>query len=90
MKIEEVKSGKCYNCDFVVTTALDTMGRPWPNLSDTPYGSKGEYKSTGQLIARDLNSRLVEIKDYKSAKTFVVEFDSLSNITEDEMQPETA
>ena len=81
-KIEDIIPGKSYGCKFKVTTMLDTMGRPAPNLSDVPLKGPGEYKGFGVIQVRDTASRLVELYDTGCRKTFRVDFDSLWDIDE--------
>jgi len=78
--ILDVEPGKSYGCYFRVETMLDTMGRPAPNLSDVPLKGPGTYESFGILVERDVNSRLVRVKDESSRKTFTVSFDDLWDI----------
>lgn len=80
MNIEDITPGKSYGCKFKVTTMLDTMGRPAPNLSDVPLKGPGEYEGFGILQKRDLESRLVELYDEKSKKLFRVSFDDIWDI----------
>jgi hypothetical protein len=80
MKIEDIEVGKSYGCKFKVTTMLDTMGRPAPNLSDVPLKGPGEYEGFGVIQVRDLKSRLVELYDTTARKTFRVDFDNIWDI----------
>lgn len=82
LKIEDIQPGKSYGCKFKVTTMLDNLGRPAPNLSDVPLKGPGEYEGFGVIKVRDLKSRLVELYDTKCRKTFRVEFDNLWDIDE--------
>jgi hypothetical protein len=82
LKIEDIQPGKSYGCKFKVTTMLDNLGRPAPNLSDVPLKGPGEYEGFGVIQVRDLKSRLVELYDTKCRKTFRVEFDNLWDIDE--------
>ena len=82
MKIEDIEVGKSYGCKFKVTTMLDTMGRPAPNLSDTPLKGPGEYEGFGVIQVRDLKSRLVELYDTTARKTFRVDFDNIWDVDE--------
>ena len=82
MKIEDIEVGKSYGCKFKVTTMLDDLGRPAPNLSDVPIKGPGEYEGFGVIQVRDLKSRLVELYDTTARKTFRVEFDKLWDIDE--------
>jgi len=88
-KIEDIKIGKSYGCKFKVTTMLDTMGRPAPNLSDVPLKGPGEYEGFGVIQVRDLQSKLVELYDTKARKTFRVEFDSIWDIDDVEYVEDT-
>jgi hypothetical protein len=83
VKPEEIVAGNQYRCDFVVADIpIDQWGRPGGMLSnaDVPIARVGEYKSSGYIVARDVNTRLFEVQDYKTEKKFVVEFDNASNI----------
>ena len=80
MKIEDIEVGKSYGCKFKVTTMLDTMGRPAPNLSDVPLKGPGKYEGFGVIQVRDLKSRLVELYDTTARKTFRVDFDNIWDI----------
>jgi hypothetical protein len=81
MTIEEVQTGKSYACKFKVETMLDNLGR-LPGLSDTPLAGPGLYESLGVLMQRDIEKRLVKLKDEKSSKEFVVSFDDIWDIDE--------
>ena len=80
IKIENIVPGKSYAAKFKVQTMLDTLDRPAPNLSDEPLKGVGEYQSLGILIARDMDKRLVELKDEKTGKQFVVGFDDIWDV----------
>lgn len=82
MKIEDIEVGKSYGCKFKVTTMLDEMGRPAPNLSDVPLKGPGEYEGFGVIQVRDLKSRLVELYDTTARKTFRVDFDNIWDVDE--------
>ena len=82
MKIEDVEVGRSYGCKFKVTTMLDSMGRPAPNLSDVPLKGPGEYKGFGVIQVRDLKSRMIELYDTKARKQFVVSFDDIWDVDE--------
>ena len=88
-KIEDIEIGKSYGCKFKVTTMLDTMGRPAPNLSDVPLKGPGEYEGFGVIQIRDLQSKLVELYDTKARKTFRVDFDSIWDIDDVEYVEDT-
>ena len=81
-KIEDITPGKSYGCKFKVTTMLDTMGRPAPNLSDVPLKGPGEYEGFGVIQIRDMDSRLVELYDTGSRKSFRVSFDDIWDVDE--------
>ena len=78
--IEDVTPGQSYACKFKVRTLLDTLGRPAPNLSDQPLAGEGNYEGFGFLMQRDMDQRLVKLKDDKSNKEFVVSFDDIWDI----------
>lgn len=78
--ILEVVPGNSYACKFRVETMLDTLGNPVPNLSDVPLKGPGIYEGLGILMQRDLDQRLVKLKDEKSKKEFVVSFDDIWDI----------
>lgn len=80
IKIEDIVPGKSYAAKFKVQTMCDTFGRPAPNLSDTPLAGVKEYQGLGILQARDMDQRLVQLKDERSGKEFVVPFDDLWDI----------
>jgi hypothetical protein len=58
------------------------MGRPAPNLSDVPLKGPGEYEGFGVIQIRDTNSRMVELYDTSSRKTFTVSFDDIWDVDE--------
>ena len=72
--IRDITPGESYACRFRVTTMLDTLGRPAPNLSDVPLKGPGVYEGFGVLYTRDTEQELVELKDETSGKMFVVPF----------------
>lgn len=78
--IEDITPGNSYACKFKVRTMLDTLGRPAPNLSDTPLAGEGMYEGIGVLMQRDSDQRLVKLQDEKSKKEFVVSFDDIWDI----------
>jgi hypothetical protein len=80
--IKDIVPGNSYACKFKVETMLDAMGRPAPNLSDVPLKGPGMYESIGVLMQRDMDQRLVKLKDDKSSKEFVVSFDNIWDIDE--------
>ena len=80
LKMEEIETGKSYACKFRVTTMLDTLGRPAPNLSDTPLAGPGEYESLGGIKIRDVEQKLVELEDTKTQKSFIVSWDNCWDI----------
>lgn len=77
---DDIPVGESYACRFRVTTMLDTLGRPAPNLSDTPLKGPGEYESLGIITTRDKETRLLRLEDTKSRKTFVVSYDDVWDI----------
>jgi hypothetical protein len=79
--IENIIPGNSYACKFRVETMLDTFGRI-PGLSDTPLKGIGTYEGIGILMQRDVEQRLVKLKDEKSSKEFVVGFDDIWEIDE--------
>ena len=86
MNIEDIIPGKSYACKFRVETMLDTLGRPAPNLSDQPLAGMKMYEGIGVLMQRDLDQRLVKLKDEKSSKEFVCSFDDIWDIDEVEWE----
>ena len=84
--IEDITPGETYACKFRVTVMLDELGRPAPNLSDTPLKGEGEYEGVGVLMQRDLQSRLVRLHDDASKRDFVVSFDDIWDIDTVEWQ----
>lgn len=78
--IREIEVGKSYACKFKVKTMLDTLGRPAPNLSDTPLAGVKDYEGLGILMARDMDQELVQLKDEKSGKEFVVPFSDIWDV----------
>jgi hypothetical protein len=53
------------------------------SMADLPVNRVDDYTSTGYIVARDTEQRLVEVQDDKSNRKFVVEYDNLENIVED-------
>lgn len=82
IKIEDVIPGKSYGCKFKVTTMLDDLGRPAPNLSDVPLKGPGEYEGFGVIQIKDTDSRLVELYDTGCRKSFRVSFDDIWDVDE--------
>ena len=80
INIEDVKEGESYACKFKVEVMLDMNDNPHPNLSDTPLKGPGVYESLGIITIRDTKSRLVELQDEKTKKTFVVPFADIWDI----------
>lgn len=72
--IRDITPGESYACKFRVTTMLDVLGRPAPNLSDQPLRGMGEYEGFGVLHTRDTAQELVEVEDQKSGRLFVVAY----------------
>lgn len=90
MDILNITPGKSYTCTFTLNNIpLDSFGRPggMMSLADLPINKYGDYTSTGDLVARDCETQLVEVQDHKSdgkSKTYVVPFANLENICEAE------
>jgi len=88
MTPETMKPGKGYECTFTVKNIpLDEFGRPggMMSLADIPIEKIGDYTSTGTIVARDLNKKLLEVEDRKTnslPKTYVVKFADVENINE--------
>lgn len=82
IKIEDITPGNSYACKFRTSTMLDELGRPAPNLSDTPLKGVGIYESFGVLTQRDTEKRLVKVQDENSKKEFVVSFDDIWDVDE--------
>jgi len=83
---ETIRAGKSYTCTFTVPCIpLDEFGRPsgMMSMADLPINRVDDYTSTGYIVARDTEQRLVEVQDDKSNRKFVVEYDNLENIVED-------
>jgi len=78
--IRDITPGESYGCKFRVQTMLDTLGRPAPNLSDTPLAGVQTYESFGLLKQRDVDQELVIVVDSSSNKEFVVGFADLWDI----------
>ena len=84
--IEDITPGESYACKFRVETMLDELGRPAPNLSDTPLKGPGVYESVGILVQRDTEQRLVKLQDEPSKREFVVSFDDIWDVDTIEWQ----
>lgn len=85
MNIENITVGKAYQCKFIKKNIpLDRYGRPGGMLSlaDLPIEKYGDYESSGELVARDTNSRLVEVQEHQTKKLFVIEFDNIWDLQE--------
>ena len=74
--------GVAYTCKFKTVTKLDTYGRSWPNLSDVPYGSTGDYVGHGDILVIDSKSKRCKVKDEGSKKEFIVEYNDILQIAE--------
>lgn len=79
INIEDITPGESYACKFRVETMLDEHGRV-PGLSDTPLKGVGTYQGLGVLVQRDLEQRLVKLKDQASSQEFVVSFDDIWDV----------
>ena len=88
MTPETMKIGKEYTCTFTLKNIpLDEFGRPggMMSMADLPIEKYGDYTSTGAIVARDLNTKLMEVEDSKvdgKPKTYVVKFLDVENINE--------
>ena len=88
MTPEKMKTGKEYTCTFTLKNIpMDEFGRPggMMSLADLPIEKYGDYTSTGTIVARDLNKKLLEVEDRKTnslPKTYVVKFIDVENINE--------
>ena len=86
---ETLEPGKGYECTFTVKNIpLDSFGRPggMMSLADLPVEKYGDYTSTGAIVARDLNTKLLEVEDsncfHPKPKIYVVKFSDVENIHE--------
>jgi len=85
MNVEKIQVGKSYQCNFVKKSIpLDRYGRPGGmySMADLPIEKYGDYNSQGTIVARDLNTRLVEVQEHKTDKKFVVGFDDIWDLNE--------
>tara|TARA_B100001057_G_scaffold449619_1_gene491011 strand:- start:267 stop:551 length:285 start_codon:yes stop_codon:yes gene_type:complete len=80
--IENIETGKSYAAKFKVKTLLDDFGRPAPNLTDIPVKGEGWYEGLGIIQVRDSDKKLVQLKDDKSKKEFVVPYKDLWDVDE--------
>lgn len=83
--IWDIEPGKSYSCNFTLKNIpLDEFGRPggMMSMADLPIKRYGDYTSTGDLVARDRDTELVEVQCHKQNKKFVVPFAELENICE--------
>ena len=78
--IEDITVGESYACKFRVKTMLDEHGCPAPNLTDTPLKGVGDYEGIGVLMQRDPEQRIVKLRDEKSSKEFVVDYENIWDI----------
>ena len=74
--------GVAYTCKFKTVAQLDTYGRPWPNLSDVPYGHRGPYIGQGDILIIDSENKRFKVKDKESKKEFVVDYNDILQIAE--------
>lgn len=75
---DKMKIGPVYMAKYKKKVALDTLGREWPNLSDTPFGTYEVREFTGNVTQRDKDSRLIMVE----GKT-VVSYDDVIEIWEE-------
>jgi hypothetical protein len=78
----DIRAGNSYSCKFTVNIPLDSYGRPGGlySMTDLPVQRYGDYTSTGDIVARDLNTELFEVRDHESKSTFVVKFADTQDI----------
>jgi len=79
----DIQPGKSYTCTFTVPCIpLDEFGRPggMMSMADLPIARVDDYTSTGDIVTRDLSTKLFEVQDHKSNRKFVVEFGNTDNI----------
>jgi len=74
--------GVAYTCKFKTVTKLDTYGRPWPNLSDVPYGHRGPYIGQGDILIIDSENKRFKVKDKESKQEYIVEYNDILQIAE--------
>ena len=81
MTPQDIQAGRAYTCKFTVKDIpLDEFDRPGGMLSltDLPIKKYGDYTSLGKIVARDLNTRLLEVEE--NNKKYVVKFSDVSDI----------
>ena len=86
INIQDIIPGESYACKFRVETMLDTLGRPAPNLSDTPLAGVKSYQGMGVITTRDTEQQLVELQDTLSKKLFVVPYTDIWDVDTVEWQ----
>jgi hypothetical protein len=84
--INDVVEGTSVACKFRVTTMLDSLGRPAPNLSDQPLAGPGEYSSVGVIMQRDREQELVKLEDTQTKRQFVVAYADIWDIDDVEWE----
>tara|TARA_B110000503_G_C7118651_1_gene401443 strand:- start:1009 stop:1275 length:267 start_codon:yes stop_codon:yes gene_type:complete len=77
--IQDINPGESYACKFRVETLLDEYGRI-PGLSDTPLKGVGMYEGLGLLVTRDLEAKIVLLRDVDSKQDFIVPFNDIWDI----------
>jgi len=86
MTPEKIVAGNSYTCTFTVKNIpLDEWGRPggMMSLADLPVKRYGDYTSTGDIVARDPSTKLLEVMDHKSdgkPKKYVVAFEDVTDV----------
>ena len=61
ISIEAVQAGNSYACYFRTTTMLDELGRPAPNLSDTPLKGPGVRQPDSGISLEDQQQKAPQL-----------------------------
>jgi len=80
--IKDVEIGMSYACKFRVETMLNEDGQPpgIPTFHSSKLKGPGLYESIGIIMQRDMDNKLVRLKDKESLKEFVISFDDIWDI----------
>lgn len=80
--IKDVEIGMSYACKFRVETMLNVDGQPpgIPTFHSAKLKGPGLYESIGIIMQRDMDNKLVRLKDKESLKEFVISFDDIWDI----------